>query len=73
MQDENINSIINEELYLLRYKTLVDSQWIIRCYVPESRTLHNHRCENLKFCRIINVITYTTIKKSYSNISKGPM
>jgi hypothetical protein len=30
-------------------ETSVDFQWTTRCYVPEGRTLHNHRCENLKF------------------------
>jgi hypothetical protein len=22
-------------------------------YIPEDRTLHNHRCENLKFCKLV--------------------
>jgi hypothetical protein len=30
-------------------ETSVNFQRTIRRYVPEDRTLHNHRCENLKF------------------------
>jgi hypothetical protein len=29
-------------------ETSVDFQRTTRCYIPEDRTLHNHRCENLK-------------------------
>jgi hypothetical protein len=29
-------------------ETSVDFQWATRCYIPEDRTPHNHRCENLK-------------------------
>jgi hypothetical protein len=29
--------------------TSVDTQWITRRYISEDGTLHNHRCENLKF------------------------
>jgi hypothetical protein len=28
--------------------TSVELQGTKRCYIPEDRTLHNHRCENLK-------------------------
>jgi hypothetical protein len=28
-------------------ETSVDFQWTTRCYIPEDRTLHNHRYENL--------------------------
>jgi hypothetical protein len=31
-------------------ETFVDFQRITRCYIPEDRTLHNHRCENQKSC-----------------------
>jgi hypothetical protein len=27
----------------------VDFQWTTRCYIPKDNTLHNHRCQNLKF------------------------
>jgi hypothetical protein len=29
-------------------ETWVDFQWTTRGYIPEDRTLHNHRSENLK-------------------------
>jgi hypothetical protein len=29
--------------------TLVDFQWTTLRYIPEDTTLHNHRCENLKY------------------------
>jgi hypothetical protein len=29
----------------------VDFQWTTQHYIPEERTLHNHRCENLKSYR----------------------
>jgi hypothetical protein len=29
-------------------KTMVDLQWTTRHHIPEDRTLHNHRGENLK-------------------------
>jgi hypothetical protein len=30
------------------YNTAVDYQRTTQRYIPEDRTLHNHRCENLK-------------------------
>jgi hypothetical protein len=34
-------------------KTSVKTQRTARRHIPEDVTLHNHRCENLKFYRII--------------------
>jgi hypothetical protein len=31
------------------FETSVDFQKTTRCYIPEDRTLHNHRCENFLF------------------------
>jgi hypothetical protein len=36
-------------------ETSVDFQRITRRYIPEDSTLHNHRCENLKFYKIPTV------------------
>jgi hypothetical protein len=41
-------------------ETPIDFQWTIRRYIPENRTLYNHRCENLKsykayYCLVLNL------------------
>jgi hypothetical protein len=35
---------------------LVDFHQTTRRYIPEDRTLHNHRCENLKPCIVYNKV-----------------
>jgi hypothetical protein len=35
-------------------ETSNDFQWITRCYIPEDRTLHNYRCDNLKSYEYLN-------------------
>jgi hypothetical protein len=49
------NMLTFEECYLLGYNAVwsvesqvVDIQRTTQRYIPEDRTLHNHRCENLK-------------------------
>jgi hypothetical protein len=39
-------------------ETSVDNQRSTRRYIPEDGTLHNHRCENLKF--VGNIGTHLT-------------
>jgi hypothetical protein len=54
------------------YETSVDSQWTTLRYIPEDGTLHNHRCENLKFYILRDV--HQTLKmnlKFYSFLSVG--
>jgi hypothetical protein len=34
----------------------LDFQRTTRCYIPEDRTLHNHRCENLRSCVVKQVV-----------------
>jgi hypothetical protein len=38
------------------YETTVDFQRTTRPYIPEDRTLHNHRCENLKPYMVNNTL-----------------
>jgi hypothetical protein len=50
-------------------KTSLDFQQTIWRYVPEDRTLHNHQCENLKFCTNNTIpdciyLKYTMIPKA---------
>jgi hypothetical protein len=33
-------------------ETSIDTQRTTRRYIPEDGTLHNHRCENLKSCKM---------------------
>jgi hypothetical protein len=39
-------------------ETSVDVQRTTRRYIPGHRTLHNHRCENLKSSSLFNLCTY---------------
>jgi hypothetical protein len=29
-----------------------ESRWQAKTYIPEGRTFHNHRCENLRYCSV---------------------
>jgi hypothetical protein len=48
----------SEDLYLLRYNAVrsVHFQRTTRRYIPEQKTLQNHRCENLKSHKEIHVL-----------------
>jgi hypothetical protein len=43
----------------------VDFHWTIRRYIPEDRTLHIFRCENLKSCTL-RLLLETETQSSYS-------
>jgi hypothetical protein len=47
----------------------VDFQLTAQCYIPDDRTLHNHCCENLKFCDFGNAAELHIFAASDS---KGP-
>jgi hypothetical protein len=42
-------------------ETSVDLQWTTRRYIPEDRTLYNHRCESLKPYMNINTFNISFI------------
>jgi hypothetical protein len=48
------SSILNMEA-ICSSETSVDFQWTTRRYIPEDRTLHNHRFENLKLYKILYI------------------
>jgi hypothetical protein len=47
-QETSLKQVSSRGLLTCSFKTIVEIQRNTRCYIPEDRILHNHRCENLK-------------------------
>jgi hypothetical protein len=64
-----LHGIISQKIELL-ITTAVRTSNLTRRYIPGVRSLHNHRCENLKYYRII-LVTTVVIATGYGLNDQG--